>query len=136
MGFVVPEGWRIVPPEVTPKMQQAAGETPGMKEVNGIIVFHRMRSGQYGDNDPGFPGEGSPMQQAWREMLRVAPEPVLIVGRDDTNRLNGLVHFNLSVSQQGGGWQVFRDTGQSVVGRCATPQDAIDMALGFLGWPA
>ena len=62
-------GWKLVPIKATAAMREAASQTPGMIAVNNILASHAIRIGYMQ-----FPGEGSPLEQAWAAMLAAAPE--------------------------------------------------------------
>lgn len=62
-------GWKLVPLEPTPEMIAAASATPGMQAVNGVLALYQARSGMLGD----WPGEGSPIEQAYSAMLSSLP---------------------------------------------------------------
>lgn len=67
----IPEGWKLVPVEMTPAMIQAAMTTPGMKEVNDTIVTQTLRGYPLGYRDR---EEAPPLQQAWKAAVENAPE--------------------------------------------------------------
>lgn len=58
----------LVPREPTEAMVLAGGQTPGMQAVHDVLSFHQARSGCL----PPWPGEGSPLAQAYRAMIAAA----------------------------------------------------------------
>jgi hypothetical protein len=67
----VPAGWKLVPVEPTEAMLRAAENTPGMMAVDKIVVSHQLRSTH--NRVTGWPGEGSPVVQAYKAMLAASP---------------------------------------------------------------
>lgn len=63
------EGMVLVPREPTEEMLEAAAATPGMKAASDAMVLHQARG--YGF-DAGSFVDGSPLEQAYRAMIRKA----------------------------------------------------------------
>jgi hypothetical protein len=57
--------------EPTAAMEDAAGDTPGIREVNGLVTLH---AGRMGGSGLGWRarGEETPLRQAWKAMINAA----------------------------------------------------------------